>query len=82
MAVAVLHDALVTIAANHDIDKVGVCSAGTFSEVRDALHERKAAGLHADMQFTYRNPDRSTDCLLYTSPSPRDKRQSRMPSSA
>ena len=26
-----------------------------------------------------RNPN---DCLLYTSPSPRDKRQSRMPSSA
>ena len=25
---------------------------------------------------------RSTTCLLYTSPSPRDKRQSRMPSSA
>ena len=25
---------------------------------------------------------RSTGCLLYTSPSPRDKRQSRMPSSA
>ena len=24
----------------------------------------------------------NTDCLLYTSPSPRDKRQSRMPSSA
>ena len=24
----------------------------------------------------------SSDCLLYTSPSPRDKRQSRMPSSA
>ena len=28
----------------------------------------------------YINPSRS--CLLYTSPSPRDKRQSRMPSSA
>ena len=26
--------------------------------------------------------DQSQDCLLYTSPSPRDKRQSRMPSSA
>ena len=26
--------------------------------------------------------DRVWDCLLYTSPSPRDKRQSRMPSSA
>ena len=27
-------------------------------------------------------PSRNTGCLLYTSPSPRDKRQSRMPSSA
>ena len=26
--------------------------------------------------------EQSADCLLYTSPSPRDKRQSRMPSSA
>ena len=26
--------------------------------------------------------DVTKDCLLYTSPSPRDKRQSRMPSSA
>ena len=26
--------------------------------------------------------DKEKDCLLYTSPSPRDKRQSRMPSSA
>ena len=35
----------------------------------------------------YEGPDRAIDvvdmtCLLYTSPSPRDKRQSRMPSSA
>ena len=28
------------------------------------------------------NDDKSRICLLYTSPSPRDKRQSRMPSSA
>ena len=28
------------------------------------------------------NPDMDYFCLLYTSPSPRDKRQSRMPSSA
>ena len=27
-------------------------------------------------------PGKVTSCLLYTSPSPRDKRQSRMPSSA
>ena len=32
---------------------------------------------------TYNFPDgKNDDCLLYTSPSPRDKRQSRMPSSA
>ena len=30
----------------------------------------------------YLQHDYYTDCLLYTSPSPRDKRQSRMPSSA
>ena len=29
-----------------------------------------------------RDPKHSIACLLYTSPSPRDKRQSRMPSSA
>ena len=28
------------------------------------------------------NPEQPSTCLLYTSPSPRDKRQSRMPSSA
>ena len=28
------------------------------------------------------DPSLDMDCLLYTSPSPRDKRQSRMPSSA
>ena len=31
---------------------------------------------------TILNDDSSSTCLLYTSPSPRDKRQSRMPSSA
>ena len=28
------------------------------------------------------HPDRNKDCLLYTSPSPRDVEESRMPSSA
>ena len=31
---------------------------------------------------TGESPTLTHDCLLYTSPSPRDKRQSRMPSSA
>ena len=61
MGAGVLHDELTAIATAHDIDKVGVCSADVFTDVRAALHERKAAGLSADMQFTYRNPDRATD---------------------
>ena len=33
-------------------------------------------------QVVVQTPHMSMPCLLYTSPSPRDKRQSRMPSSA
>ena len=45
----------------------------------------QCVGVQIDKRFLCRNglitrPDGS--CLLYTSPSPRDKRQSRMPSSA
>ena len=37
----------------------------------------------ASLRLRYKTPDGEyKDCLLYTSPSPRDKRQSRMPSSA
>lgn len=43
------------------ITHVGACSAEILRDTRATLHERKAAGLHADMGFTYRNPDRSTD---------------------
>lgn len=56
-----LRDELVAIADRHDIDRLGVCSAEVFADVREVLHSRKAAGLSADMQFTYRNPDRATD---------------------
>ena len=56
-----LADELHSIGSAHGLDEVGFCSAHVFAETRRALHERKAAGLHADMQFTYRNPDRSTD---------------------
>ena len=34
------------------------------------------------LHLRHHNDENLTDCLLYTSPSPRDKRQSRMPSSA
>ena len=40
---------------------VGVCRADPFSDTARVLRERKQAGLHAGMQFTYRNPQRSTN---------------------
>jgi epoxyqueuosine reductase len=43
------------------LDAVGVASAEPFDDVRGILEQRAAAGLAADMQFTYRNPARSTD---------------------
>ena len=61
-----------------------------FSQKRAALkdEQRKAATFEEKMdiqrklQKLPRNSNPSRVCLLYTSPSPRDKRQSRMPSSA
>ena len=42
------------------LDALGVASAEPFDDVRGVLHERRDAGLHAGMAFTYRNPERST----------------------
>lgn len=61
MAALALREKLNAIADRHGIERLGVCSAEVFTDVRATLHERKAAGLSADMEFTYRNPDRSTD---------------------
>src|SRR4051794_17378082 len=43
------------------LDAVGVAPAAPFTNTRRDLDERKAAGLHGGMQFTFRNPARSTD---------------------
>ena len=40
---------------------VGVTDASPLLDARVALQERRAEGLHGGMQFTYRNPERSTD---------------------
>jgi len=40
---------------------VGVAGAEPFEGTRRVLEERKRAGLHGGMEFTYRNPARSTD---------------------
>ena len=43
------------------LDAVGIAAAEPFLDTRRHLHERRAAGLHGGMSFTYRNPERSTD---------------------
>jgi epoxyqueuosine reductase len=43
------------------LDQIGVASAEPFDSTRADLEERKAQGLNATMQFTYRNPARSTE---------------------
>ena len=56
-----------------------------LSRYVNSLQSATSSGLIEDGQYliwNYRIADQSICCLLYTSPSPRDKRQSRMPSSA
>lgn len=55
-----LAEELRAIGLESGLDQVGVCDASEFAETRVALQSRKADGLHADMQFTYRNPERAT----------------------
>jgi epoxyqueuosine reductase len=43
------------------LDAVGIAPASPFATARRTLEQRKAAGLHGGMEFTYRNPARSTD---------------------
>ena len=43
---------------------------------------RQGNGLDADRNLSTAAMERGWDCLLYTSPSPRDRQKSRMPSSA
>jgi len=42
------------------LTRVGFTHARPFTEARVALITRKEAGFHGGMQFTYRNPERST----------------------
>ena len=43
------------------LDAIGVAPAAPFASTRQVLEDRRAAGLNGTMQFTYRNPARSTD---------------------
>ena len=56
-----LSDAVVGLGRSAGLEVVGVTTAEAFRETRRHLFERRDRGLHGGMQFTYRNPDRSTD---------------------
>lgn len=53
--------ALDAIARDHGLCAFGATTAAPFPEVRASLEQRKGDGLDGGMQFTYRNPARSTE---------------------
>jgi epoxyqueuosine reductase QueG len=52
---------LVALGRAQGLDAVGVAPAEPFTTTRRHLEQRKAAGLHGGMRFTYLRPERSTD---------------------
>ncbi len=52
---------LVGVGRTAGLDAVGIAGAEPFEGARRILEERKAQGYHGGMQFTYRNPARSTE---------------------
>ena len=61
-----------------DKDKDGDIDGKDFAMLRKSKEKKEGA----KPDFLDLDKDGNKNCLLYTSPSPRDKRQSRMPSSA
>lgn len=56
-----LCEELAAIGRSHGLAAVGVTAADVFTETLGDLLDRRRRGLHGEMQFTYRNPERSTD---------------------
>ena len=50
-----------TLGAANGLTSVGIASAEPFTEARVEIERRKTLGLHGGMQFTFRNPARSTE---------------------
>ncbi|MXZ06420.1 MAG: tRNA epoxyqueuosine(34) reductase QueG [Acidimicrobiia bacterium] len=52
---------LIELGRRAGLTAVGVCRADPFARTEEILVQRKEEGLHGGMQFTYRNPARSTN---------------------
>ena len=61
---------------------VGVYEEAAQSEFDPVVDMLRACGVTVEDSFIRRTVEHYMDCLLYTSPSPRDVEESRMPSSA
>ena len=62
--------------------EIGSFSDSTYSSGGIGLRARYARGIYNSVSFKPPGCTMPTTCLLYTSPSPRDRTRSRMPSSA
>ena len=85
----------VALISDNELEEIVVTGYGTQKKVNltgavaavtgEVLQDRPIVNVGEGLQGVIPNLNidiRNGDCLLYTSPSPRDKRQSRMPSSA
>src|SRR5678810_369975 len=76
------HDDVQVVIAAHRFEDAGCTGRlsfdGDLSRVDHAEHIDDIAGVEGDLAIRAVNQG----CLLYTSPSPRDRQKSRMPSSA
>ena len=58
---AISADEVIAAGLAAGLDAVGIAPAEPFESTRATLVERREQSLHGGMEFTYRNPDRSTD---------------------
>jgi epoxyqueuosine reductase len=54
-------EAVLALGRTAGLDAVGICLADSFGDTREELERRTRSGLSDTMQFTFRNPARSTD---------------------
>ena len=69
-----------TFKVNHYLDDINEAELKNLEKRDDGKFE--VLDVKLDNRKTKSLDPKNNNCLLYTSPSPRDKRQSRMPSSA
>ena len=67
---------------NRTLTKFNVINAGRLTPDSQVKHNEPSITRVIEKKVIANKIIEKKDCLLYTSPSPRDKRQSRMPSSA